>query len=132
MRTLLEQGLGWVVLGGLVWWWLGVPESSALTTLLSVALVIAIVVAFAGLVWRGIGQLSARRPVAWLLGIPVAYLLVKWVPGVESLTMQMVSMAVRFAAAYLLFVLAWVTLLSVVATSLGKPRSSQPSTVAAP
>ncbi|MCC6588911.1 MAG: hypothetical protein IT168_19600 [Bryobacterales bacterium] len=120
MRTLLEQGLGLIVLGALAWYWLGVPESSAGTTVLSLVVFLALLAGILLLARRGVRQTVARWSPAWLLGIPVAWLLVKWVPGFEGFTMQAASMVVRFAIAFVLLLLAWVTALSIVGSRKAK------------
>ena len=120
MRTLLEQGLGLVVLGALGWYWLGVPESSAGMTVLSLVVFLLLVAGLVLLARRGVKQATERRSVAWLLGIPVAWLLVKWVPAFEGFNMQAASMAVRFGLAFVLVLLGWVTALSIAGSRKGK------------
>lgn len=120
MRTLLEQGLGLIVLGALGWYWLGVPESSVGMTVVSLMVFLLLVAGLVLLARRGVRQTVARRPIAWLLGIPVAWLLVKWVPTFEGFSMQAASMAVRFGLAFVLLLLGWVTALSLVGARKGK------------
>mgnify|MGYP000876579219 CR=1 FL=1 len=130
MRTFLEQALGLAGLGAVTWFWLGIAESNTLVLMASVLLFLLIV---AGLVWlarRALYQLTERWHIAWLLGFPVAWLLVQWVPGFQSFTTQAASMIVRFALAYLLFVVGWVTLLSWI--PFGRPASTQDNTAVLP
>lgn len=130
MRTFIEQAIGLVALGALVWFWLGLAESSTLILMASVVLFLLIIAGVVLLARRGLQQLTERWHIAWLLGFPVAWLLVKWVPGLQSFTGQAASMVIRFAVAYLLFVVGWVTLLSWI--PFGKPASTQDNTVVLP
>jgi hypothetical protein len=130
VRTFIEQAIGLVALGALIWFWLGLAESSTLILMASVVLFLLIIAGVVLLARRGLQQLTERWHIAWLLGFPVAWLLVKWVPGLQSFTGQAASMAVRFALAYLLFVVGWVTLLSWI--PFGKPASTQDNTVVLP
>ncbi len=130
MRTAIEQAIGLAALGALVWFWLGLAESSTLVLMGSAALSLLIVAGLVLMVRRGLQQLTERWHIAWLLGVPVAWLLVHWVPGFQSFTGQAASLAIRFAVAYLLFVAGWVTLLSWI--PFGKPVSTQDSTAVLP
>jgi len=130
VRTAIEQAIGLATLGALVWFWLGLAESSTLVLMGSVLLFFLIVAGLVLLVRRGLRQLTQRWPIAWLLGVPVAWLLVTWVPGFQSFTGQAASLAVRFALAYLLLVAGWVTLLSWI--PFGKPVSTQDNTAVPP
>lgn len=130
MRIVFEQAAGLAALAALTWFWLGLSEASVLSLLGSVVVALAILAGLCFLIIRGLAQASPRRHPAWLLGLPVAWLLVTWVPGFDSLAAQAVSMGIRWLAAYGFFVVFWVTLLSLI--PLGKPRSTQPNTVAAP
>ncbi len=130
MRPYLEQGIGLAALATLTWFWLGLSESSAALILVSALLLCLILAGLIFLIYRGLKRRAARQSYAWLLGFPLAFFLVKWVPNFSSLWTQAISMAIRFALAYLLFVAALVTLLSLIPA--GKPRSSQPVTVPNP
>jgi hypothetical protein len=130
MRTFLEQALGLFFLGILAWIWLGLSESSAALIVVSVLLFCLMLAGLGLLIYRGIRGYTTRLSYAWLLGFPLAFFLVKWVPGMKALWTQAISMALRFGLAYLLFVAAWVTLLSLIPA--GKPRSSQPVTAPNP
>jgi len=89
--------------------------------------------------WAGLGAFGAlcRRPLYWLetplllfCALRVPFYLGGWVPYVGGFWIQMLSFAVRFGCAYLLFVASWLAL--VFLTSGGKPALSQPSTVPSP
>jgi hypothetical protein len=87
--------------------------------------------------WRGFRVLTRRKWLYWIetpvllycfLRVPL--LLINWVPPVSGFALQSLSFAVRAALAYLLFGGAW--LLLAFATSGGRPRETQPSTVVSP
>lgn len=130
MRTFIEQAIGLAAIGVLSWFWLGIAESSILVLMASVLLFLLIVAGLVLLARRALCQLTGRWHIAWLLGFPVAWLLVKWVPGFQSFTGQAASMIVRFTLAYLLFLVGWVTLLSWI--PFGRPASTQDNTVVLP
>ena len=125
MRPLLEQGAGLLALGVTAWLWLGIAESSLPMTLLSLVLLAALLAGLFFLARRGRRQQPVRRPLAWLLGIPVAWLLVHWVPTVEGFTLQAVSMVIRFTLAAVLTLFAWLTLLSIARAR--KPTPTPPA-----
>jgi hypothetical protein len=83
------------------------------------------------------GRWPARTILYWI-EVPILLLcavwlplkLIGWVPTLEGFGLQMFSFVVRALIAYLLLVGAWLTLEFL--TSGGKPRSTQPSTVALP
>jgi hypothetical protein len=89
--------------------------------------------------WRGFRSVRWRfkrwqywiaTPLLLLCWLRVPLWLIYWVPHVHGFALQSASVALRFAAAYLLFGLAWLLLAFV--TSGGTPRETQPSTVASP
>ena len=83
-------------------------------------LVIPIAARVAELGWRGLRRdaygLVRRRsfavlcPALLLAALFVPYLLTQWVPNTHGLTMETVSAILRFAAAWVIFVTAWLTL----------------------
>ncbi len=83
------------------------------------------------------GRWPARKMLYWI-EVPILLLcavwlplkLMGWIPTVDGFALQMFSFVVRALVAYLLFVGAWLALEFL--TSGGKPRSTQPSTVALP
>lgn len=136
-RVLVEQVLGWGLLCGLLYWWLGLAESSISQLLLSAGGVLVILAVLVLLVGR-IRRMAAASPVRPALvpalvtlggSILLAWWLVWWIPPVQGLRMQMISAALRFGVAYLLLVTFWVDL---VASAGSTPRSAQPSTAASP
>ena len=78
--------------------------------------------------WKGRGWLLV--PFLLLAGLWLPFVLLGWVPRVGGFWLQMVSFAIRFGLAYLLFVGAAVALAAV--TSRGRPDFSQPKTVVSP
>jgi hypothetical protein len=62
-------------------------------------------------------------PAAALLGIYLPYKLIAWHPPVAGLQMQTTSLAIRFLAAFLMIVTAWLALASLLAAA---PRRSTP------
>jgi hypothetical protein len=69
-------------------------------------------------------------PALLLCAFRLPFLLMAWVPGVGGFWLEMLSFTVRCAAAYLLFVGAW--LLLVFLTSSGRPEDTQPKTAVSP
>ena len=65
-----------------------------------------------------------------LLAITVPLHLINWIPAFSKFAMQMASLIGRMGLAYLLFVAALLTIEFL--TSRGRPRLSQPNTVASP
>lgn len=65
-----------------------------------------------------------------IAGLYVPYRLVLWVPTLTGFAMEAASFAIRWLAAYLIFVTAWLTLAYV--SSGGSPRFSQPNTASLP
>ncbi|HKD83929.1 MAG TPA: hypothetical protein VKB58_04195 [Terriglobales bacterium] len=68
-----------------------------------------------------------RRPAYWLwyivllvIGAYIPYKLIRWIPGLSTLSKQAWSAGVRFALAYLLLISAWVSLLLVVGSRAEK------------
>ena len=76
-----------------------------------------------------LGRLLAA-PVLLLCAFRLPFLLMAWVPSVGGFWLEMLSFTVRCAAAYLLFVGAW--LLLVFLTSSGRPEDTQPKTAVSP
>jgi len=76
-----------------------------------------------------LGRLLAA-PALLLCAFRLPFLLMGWVPRMGGFWLEMLSFAVRFGLAYLLFVGAW--LLLVFLTSSGKPAVTQPKTVVSP
>ncbi|HTQ53037.1 MAG TPA: hypothetical protein VMI94_01175 [Bryobacteraceae bacterium] len=69
-------------------------------------------------------------PILLVCGLWLPLKLIAWVPQVSGFGLQMFSLAVRLAIAYLLFVAEWLALEFI--TSGGRPRVTQPSTAASP
>jgi hypothetical protein len=69
-------------------------------------------------------------PALLLLAMELPLVILDWRPHVENFALETLSFAARGLLAYLLFVAGWLTL--AFATSAGKPRPTQPSTVASP
>ena len=76
-----------------------------------------------------LGRLLAV-PALLLCAFRLPLALMAWVPSVGGFWLEMLSFTVRCAAAYLLFVGAW--LLLVFLTSSGKPAVTQPKTAVSP
>lgn len=133
-RLLLEQALGLAAIGGLAYWWLGWPEGSVPQLLVSVLAIAIMLAGTVALALRGRSLVTGQRKLGAVIGLVVcgiaAIALINWVPGVSGFRAQATSIALRFGAAYLLFVVAWVSLLAL--TSGGNPRSTQESTAARP
>ena len=118
--AMLEQIVGLIALGGIWYWWLGIAESTISRTLLSVSVLLPMVAGFLFLVRRGRSRL-ARQPgstgqslaalLLMAMSLAAAYYLIWWVPGISSLRGQMVSMVLRFGAAFLLIITFWTNLL---------------------
>jgi hypothetical protein len=69
-------------------------------------------------------------PVLLVCALWVPLKLLGWVPGVNGFSTEMASFVLRAGIAYLLLVTAWLLLAFV--TSAGKPRFTQPKTLASP
>ncbi|MGA2136252.1 MAG: hypothetical protein ABSH50_28510 [Bryobacteraceae bacterium] len=69
-------------------------------------------------------------PVLLVCGLRLPLWLTGWSPQLGSFGLQLLSLVLRLLIAYLLFVAAWLALEFI--TSGGKPRTTQPSTVASP
>lgn len=121
-----EQAAGLAALGAVWIWWLGIAESTAGRLLLSGAALLVLVAGFWLLVRRGRARLAdpgqpgspAQVFTALLLlamSIGAAYFLIWWVPGFEGLRGQMVSLVLRFGAAFLLVALFWSNFLAALA-----------------
>ncbi len=89
--------------------------------------------------WQGflsVGALARKwlywieTPVLLFCAFAVPFKLLAWVPSVSGFGMETASFALRAAAAYFLFLAAW--LLLAFATAGGKPRLTQAKTVASP
>ncbi len=89
--------------------------------------------------WQGFSSVGAlaRKWLYWIetpallvcaFAVPIK--LLAWVPSVSGFGMETASFVLRAAAAYLLFLAAW--LLLAFATAGGKPRFTQAKTVASP
>ncbi len=89
--------------------------------------------------WRGFGEFARLRrnhfywiaaPLLLVCALAVPSLLIGWVPLTSSFAIEMVSLAVRGALAYLLFLCSWIFLASL--TSAGKPAPAQFKTAGSP
>lgn len=69
-------------------------------------------------------------PVLLVCGLWLPLWLTAWSPQLGSFGLQLLSLVLRLVIAYLLFVAAWLALEFI--TSGGRPRATQPSTVASP
>ena len=95
--------------------------------------------AVAGSGWRGFRSVGtlARKWIYWieaplllLCAFWVPLKILGWIPEVGGFGMEVASLAVRAAVAYLLFIAGWLALAFV--TSAGKPRLTQSNTAASP
>jgi hypothetical protein len=142
-RLWIEQFFAYLFLGYVAYLWLALPVGRVW----QVAILL-----LTALLWLGALFFAARRamvmlrrdaprmPVAkvLLLGLALAtvglfgpWLLVQWVPTLESFTAQAASFVARFGLAYLLLLGCWLTLASLIAAA-GTPPSTQDSTVPRP
>ena len=89
--------------------------------------------------WRGCGEFGRLRrnhfywiaaPLLLVCALAVPAALIRWVPLTSSFAIEMASLAVRGALAYLLFLCSWIFLASL--TSAGKPALAQFKTAASP
>ncbi len=81
-------------------------------------------------VWRGFSLRALTAPLFALAGVWVPLRLLNWTPHLSSFAMEMTSFVLRAAAAYLLFVLAWLWFAHWM--SGGNPRVTQARTVSLP
>lgn len=124
-RVLHRPGLmaagcaGLAVLAGLVYWWLALPVARTRDLVLLAGLGLLALTLAALLGWKGLtilGQANSslshatRRATFWLAaaiglgtGILLPWLLVKWVPDVDGLWLQAISMVIRFLIAGVCF-----------------------------
>jgi len=118
--AMLEQVVGLIALGGVWYWWLGIAESTIAKTLLSIVLFVLMLGGLWLLVRRGRARLASQpgsmgQSLAALLflamSLAAAYHLIWWVPEITGLRGQMVSVVLRFGAAFLLIVTFWTNLL---------------------
>lgn len=120
-----EQCLGLALLGGIWFWWLDLAESTTGRLIISGLTVTAIAAGVWLLARRGRARFAspenqaaggAGQAIAAALllamSIAAAYWLVWWVPAIDSLTGQVVSIVLRFGAAFLLVALFWSNLLA--------------------
>lgn len=100
-------------------------------------LLLPMIAAVAAQGWQGFRKIGglAQKWLYWIVTPVLLYAafvipvkLLSWVPSVSGFSMETVSFATRAGMAYLLFIAAW--LLLAFATSGGKPRLTQPNTVA--
>ncbi len=89
--------------------------------------------------WRGFREFGRLRrnhfywiaaPLLLVCALAVPRALIGWVPLTGSFAIEMVSLAVRWAVAYFLFLCSWTFLASL--TSAGKPAPAQFKTAASP
>jgi len=143
-RLLVEWTLGAAALVPLTYWWLGVNETSAARLALSAAGFVLILAIWLVLLWRsrrtlcrsreGAPGIAARLGAALLFAgsFVAAFKLIWWVPVIHSLPGQALSMAVRFAAAYAVALIAGLNLIAACRGLLAPAGSAPRSSAATP
>lgn len=107
---------GVVLLLALTWWWLSLPVAEAMDLILLAVIGLAAVALAGCMAWRafrmwgakplkamGRGAFWAAAVAAALTGLLLPWSLLNWVPGLDTLLAQAVSMLVRFGIAVVLF-----------------------------
>ena len=116
MRRMLWAVPGHAVLLGVFFWWTGIPDATRSQVLLSSAVAVAWLVAFAFVQrkifrdskWAALGKPKFYAAVALLAAsLVAANLIANWLPNVTGLGWQLASVVLRFGLAWLLINAAW-------------------------
>jgi hypothetical protein len=140
-RFWLMQALAWAVWTSLALSWFWLPDSKVWGIALSVVQGLAVILLGFWLIKKSLAfyrrehsRFDGKPPIARLLvdavlliagGVLAPYALIGWHPVLPSFAMQTASLVVRFGAAFLIAVSAWLILASLLAIrSTGTPARS--------
>lgn len=115
-RRMLWAVPGHLALLGVFFWWTGIPDATRTQVLLSLAVAVVWLAAFALLqrkIFAGARRDALTRPKLWaaialfVASLVAANLITNWIPNVSGLAWQLTSVVLRFGLAWLLINTAW-------------------------